>query len=101
VSEIEKKAFVSYSWDDETHTDWVNRFATIFRNNGISSLLDQFNVFPGSNLEKFMKTGISNSRWVIRVISDGYIQKMSIPESGVGKEFSLLKEVADIDYGHL
>ena len=64
MNEADKKAFISYSWDDEPHTDWVNRIAAILRHNAINSLLDQFNVFPGSNLEKFMETGISESRWI-------------------------------------
>ncbi|NLZ62145.1 MAG: toll/interleukin-1 receptor domain-containing protein [Acholeplasmataceae bacterium] len=85
-------AFISYSWDNEEHVKWANRLAHILAKSGIEPLIDQINVQPGCNLEKYMAEGISKSRWVICVVSDGYIKKMNDLTTGVGKEVKLLKE---------
>ena len=35
------RAFVSYSWDDESHKSWVATLATDLRRDGIETILDQ------------------------------------------------------------
>jgi len=92
------KAFISYSWDNELHTEWTNKIAHILRKNGIESLIDQIIVQPGCNLEKYMDEGIDNSRWIVCVISDGYISKMNNLTTGVGKEVDLIKSRLKSDY---
>jgi hypothetical protein len=89
---MELKAFISYSWDNDEHTEWTNRIAHILRTNGIHSLIDQISVQPGNNLEKFMLDGIGSSKWVLCVVSSGYINKMNDITTGVGKEIETIKE---------
>jgi len=84
--------FISYSWDNEYHTEWVNKLACILRKNAINCLIDQIcATWAGKNLEKYMENGINDSRWIICVISDGYIKKLDDLTTGVGKEFDYIK----------
>lgn len=98
MEDTNMKSFISYSWDNEEHVEWVHRFGTILRKNSIPALLDQFNVFAGSNLERFMIDGVSSSRFVICVISDGYLRKIANLNSGVGKEYALIQEYFDSEF---
>ena len=34
------KAFMSYSWDDDQHKEWVAKLATNLREDGIETILD-------------------------------------------------------------
>jgi hypothetical protein len=86
VQEISPTIFVSYSWDSEEHCKWVTKLACVLKENGVEALIDRYEVFPGSNLEEYMKLGLSNSRKVICICTDNYIAKMNDPETGVGKE---------------
>ena len=95
---METKAFISYSWDNDEHTEWTNKIAHILRKNGINSLIDQIIVQPGCNLQNFMDQGINNSRWILCIISDGYISKMNNLTTGVGKEVELIKTKLKSDY---
>lgn len=95
---MEITAFISYSWDNEEHTKWVNRLAHILWQNDIEAIVDQIHVQLGVNLKNFMISGISSSRWVICVLSDGYIKKIDDLSSGVGKEMAILKDGFDSDF---
>lgn len=92
------QVFISYSWDSIEHTNWVNRLSSILRQNGINALVDQISVQPGNNLEKYMTEGISDSRWVICVISEEYIEKMNNLTSGVGREVEIIKNRTDLGF---
>ena len=48
------KAFVSYSWDDDSHKEWVAGLATELRNDGVETILDQWHAVPGDQLPAFM-----------------------------------------------
>lgn len=89
------EVFISYSWENEEHNNWVVKLAAILIHNGIKTLIDRFEIFPGSNLEKFMKNGITKSRYVIAVISNGYIDKINKIGSGVSKEIQLMNDYLD------
>lgn len=95
---MELKAFISYSWDNDEHTEWTNKIAHILRSNGINSLIDQISVQPGNNLEKFMLDGIGSSKWVLCIISSGYIKKINDLTTGVGKEIEIIKEKMSLEF---
>jgi hypothetical protein len=83
------KVFISYSWDDETHLDWVRGLATDLRLNGIDALLDQWSLTFGKDIGKFMEECAESSR-VIVVCTPKYKKKASNPEGGVGYEKIIL-----------
>ena len=49
------RAFVSYSWDDDSHKKWVADLATALRSDGVDTTLDQWHTVPGDQLPAFME----------------------------------------------
>ncbi|WP_298574100.1 toll/interleukin-1 receptor domain-containing protein [uncultured Porphyromonas sp.] len=80
---IEKapKAFISYSWDNEDHKNWVARLAADLRGHGIDCILDQWDARAGEDLPKFMEQ-MTASDYVICIISQAYTTKANIGEAG-------------------
>lgn len=92
MEKISPTVFISYSWDNEQHTRWVKKLAYILMKNEVDVLLDQYQVFIGSQLDTYMRRGLSQSRWIICICSDGYISRMTDPSTGVGKETQMINE---------
>ncbi len=84
-------AFISYSWDGEEHKQWTYKLFHILRDNGVEVLIDKYEVLPGSNLEEFMLQGLSESRYVLCICSEGYLKRVNDPETGVGKEVEIIR----------
>ncbi len=49
------KLFISYFWDSEIHQDWVRQLANDLIKNGISTILDQYELTLGFNMQDFMR----------------------------------------------
>ena len=62
------------------------RLATDLRNNGVDSILDQWDLVPGQDLSKFMEDGIVQSDRVLLVCSRQYVSKADAGRGGVGYE---------------
>lgn len=82
--------FISYSWDDETHKEWVLKFATYLREKGIEAILDQWEIKLGEPLTHFMENAIRRSERVICVMTPNYKKKSDKLEGGVGAEYSII-----------
>ncbi|RUR96867.1 TIR domain-containing protein [Pectobacterium polaris] len=86
-----KKVFISYSWDDLAHQQWVVDLANSLRESGIDANVDVFNVHQETtNLNKMMIKEISISDNVIVVLTEAYKQKAISWKGGVGFESELL-----------
>lgn len=72
--------FISYSWDNDEHQEWVMGFAEKLRSNGINAQMDRY-LTPGRDLVKFMQDEIRESDIVLVIITPNYKKKS---ESGVG-----------------
>ena len=48
------KAFISYSWDDDAHKEWVKQLATRLRADGVDVTLDRWHAAPGDQIPAFM-----------------------------------------------
>lgn len=44
------KVFISYSWDNKEHKEWVYNLAVNLRSHGIDVILDQFDLRIGDDL---------------------------------------------------
>ncbi len=84
------KVFISYSHDGEDHEDWVLKLAERLRKNGVDALLDKWKLRLGSDLDEFMKQGLSKSKRVICICSKNYVVKSNIGEGGVGFEKNIM-----------
>jgi len=84
------KIFISYSHDDEIHKSWVYQLACDLIDNGIDTILDQWDLSLGENLPKFMEHGLANSDRVLVVCTENYIDKSNEGIGGVGYEKNIL-----------
>lgn len=81
-----KKAFISYSWEDEEHKNWVRSFADRLLENGIEATLDQYDLEPGDRLPHFMEQAVTNSDYVLIICTPTYKEKSDARKGGVGYE---------------
>ena len=85
--------FISYSWENENIMLFVKWLALLLKKYNFDVKLDQLDVFPGSNLQEFMKNGLDNSKYILSICTDSYKSKMDNPETGVGTEINHLKQM--------
>lgn len=84
------RCFISYSHDIQEHKDWVLNLATRLMNNGVDVILDQWDLFLGSDLPAFMEGGLSDADRVIAICSENYTEKANKGLGGVGYEKMIL-----------
>jgi TIR domain len=84
------KVFISYSWDDEAHKEWVRRLATQLRAGGVDARLDYWHAVPGDQLPEFMEREIRDANYVIIVCTPVYKTKSEARIGGVGYEGGIM-----------
>lgn len=84
------KVFISYSHDNEEHSNWVYHLACKLIENGVDVVLDQWDIQLGSNILKFMEKGLSSSDRVLVICTDNYNKKSNEGLGGVGYEKNIL-----------
>lgn len=84
------RTFVSYSWDDDSHKDWVAELATNLRKNGIETILDQWHAIPGDQLPEFMEKEIRENDFVLIVCTPNYRLRSDERIGGVGYEGDIM-----------
>jgi len=83
--------FISYSWDNPRHKEWVIAIANELRRNGIDATLDEFITQRGTvNLNRMMIENIMKNDFTLVILTDKYAEKANEFEGGVGYETSLL-----------
>ena len=82
--------FVSYSWDDEPHVQWVKNFVESLRTSGVRVIFDDGNVQLGKSSTRFMEEGIRDSRYVIVVCTPAYKARADSRKGGVGFEGQIM-----------
>ena len=82
--------FVSYSHDDEDHSNWVLQLATRLRSNGVNTILDRWNLTLGKDVAAFIEQGLSKSHRILCICSDNYVNKANSIEGGVGYEKKIM-----------
>lgn len=80
------KIFISYSWDNEEHKQWVQDLARKLRGDGINATLDVRELAPGDQLTHFMEREIRESKYVLIVCTPSYREKSNLRQGGVGYE---------------
>jgi len=82
--------FISYSWDNDEHTNWILNLAKRLFDNGVQVILDRYELKPGSNLMHFMEQAIPKADKVLLIFTPNYKRKAEGREGGVGFEYSIL-----------
>lgn len=78
--------FISYSWDDELHKNWVLALADRLRDDGIDAVLDQTHLSLGGRTPEFMERSVTASRYVLVICTEKYKGKFDCRQGGVGYE---------------
>ncbi len=87
---MNRSVFISYSWDDEAHKEWVADLATDLRNDGIETILDQWHAIPGDQLPEFMERQIRESAYILVICTPNYRLKSDERKGGVGYEGDIM-----------
>lgn len=84
------KVFISYSWDDDSHREWVRNIAARLRTDGIDIILDLWHALPGDQLPEFMEQAVRESDYVLCICTPRYKEKSEHRLGGVGYEGDVL-----------
>jgi hypothetical protein len=84
------KVFISYSWDDETHKQWVLSLADRLCFDGIDVILDRYYLKPGKHLTHFVENSISTADRIVIIYTPNYKLKADKRTGGVGYEYSIM-----------
>lgn len=85
-----KSVFISYSWDDEGHKDWVMDLRNMLEADGIATVIDRVNLPLGDSIPIFMEQSIKNSDYILIVLTPEYKRKSDNRIGGVGYEGSII-----------
>jgi hypothetical protein len=83
-------AFVSYSWDSDTHKAWVKDLAARLRADGIDVTLDHWSLAPGDQLPAFMEAAVRANDFVLIVCTPRYRDRSDQRMGGVGYEGDIM-----------
>lgn len=87
------KVFISYSWDNEEHQEWVLNLASILISKfGADVILDQFELSAGKSLTHFMEKSLEIADKVILILTPNYKEKAEDRQRGVGFEYSMISQ---------
>jgi len=84
------KVFISYSWDNEIHKKWVLKLADKLCEKGVDVLFDQYETRPGKDFIHFMESSLSNSEYVLMILTPLYKTKTDNRTKGAGYEFTMV-----------
>lgn len=93
VSNTPPVAFVSYSWVNQAHRNWVIELSRRLRANGVDVRIDEWDVVAGKSIEIFMEQYADENSYVLVVLSDDYADKADKRDerpSGVGTETAIV-----------
>jgi TIR domain len=85
-----KSAFISYSWDDDSHREWVRRLAERLRADGVNVSIDRWSTVPGDQLPAFMERAIRDNEFVVIICTPRYKRRSDAREGGVGYEGDIM-----------
>ncbi len=84
------KTFISYSWDDDAHKEWVKQLATRLRTDGVDVTLDRWHSEPGDQIPAFMERAVRENHFVIAICTPRFRERSDEREGGVGYEGDIM-----------
>jgi hypothetical protein len=84
------KVFVSYSWDDDGHRDWVRDLASRLRSDGVDAGLRRWKLALGDQLPEFMERAVRENDFVLIVCTPRYKERADGRVGGVGYEGDIM-----------
>ncbi len=88
------KVFISYSWTNEEHVEWVVQLAERLRGDGIDVVLDQWDLKEGHDTYVFMEQMVTDPSVtkVLAVCDAAYAKKADARKGGVGTESQIISK---------
>jgi len=86
------KVFISYSWSNEKHMDWVLQLAADLRANGVDAILDKWHLKEGQDAYAFMERMVTDPDVgkVVVVCDRKYVERSDSRQGGVGAESQIM-----------
>ncbi len=93
--------FVSYSWTDQAHIDWVIQLATDLRNLGVETIIDRWHLREGQDAHSFMESMVRSGEVTkaILVCDRKYVDRANARKGGVGAESQIVTATIFADVG--
>ena len=88
------KTFISYSWDDDAHKEWVKQLAIRLRVDGVDVTLDRWHAAPGDQIPAFMERAVRENDFVIAVCTSRFKERSDGRGGGVGYEGDIMTTYA-------
>lgn len=89
---IEPKVFISYSWSNQEHQDWVRDLAEKLMANGVNTVLDIWDFKEGQDKYDFMESMVKDEKInkVLVICDKAYSTKADDRAGGVGTETQII-----------
>ncbi len=84
------KVFISYSYDNQVHRDWVLCLAEQLRHSGLDVIFDEWHLKLGQSITEFMERSVINSDYVLVICTPKYAKKSNERKGGVGYEQQII-----------
>jgi hypothetical protein len=85
--------FISYSWDNEAHKEWVLNLANrLTEEGGAYVILDRYDLTAGKAMTHFMEKAVNLSDKVLLIMTPNYKIKADNRIGGVGYEYSMVSQ---------
>lgn len=87
-----KKVFISYSWGNSDHQEWIANLGTRLMNDTVDVVLDQWSLKDGQDIFSFMEEMVKSEE-IFRVLiisNKSYAEKADIRKGGVGTETQII-----------
>lgn len=81
--------FLSYSWESDSHNEWVVKLANTLVQNGVNVTADFYDSGPGKDVVAFMDKMSEQDR-VVLVLTPTFKEKAAAGQGGVGYEHRLV-----------
>lgn len=88
------KTFISYSWTDAEHEEWVLDLARDLREYGVDVIIDKWDLDEGQDMLAFMEKMVTDPEMdkVLIICDEEYKQKADQREGGVGTETQIVSK---------
>ncbi|EMK6962364.1 toll/interleukin-1 receptor domain-containing protein, partial [Vibrio cholerae] len=84
---MQKKIFISYSWEDILHDKWVERLAhSLEQYPDIHVIWDKYDLSSAGDKNFFMEKAIFSTDFMLVIATETYVKKANERKGGVGIE---------------
>lgn len=92
ASENKINIFISYSWDNKAHQEWVISLADLIETHGGNVIIDRKGLKFGGHIKSFMLKSILQADVVLMILTPIYKRKADNLEGGAGYEYNIIND---------